>query len=52
MGTFDPSARLWAISPTPWQEQACRLANRNLTPDEWQQYLVNLPYAKSCPNLP
>jgi WD40 repeat protein/energy-coupling factor transporter ATP-binding protein EcfA2 len=37
------------------QERACRIANRNLTPDEWGQYVgtgLLEPYHKSCPNLP
>lgn len=31
---------------------ACRTAGRNLSQDEWQQYLGDRPYGKTCPNLP
>lgn len=36
-----------------WINAGCELANRNLSPDEWQQFLGNtLPYQPTCPNLP
>jgi hypothetical protein len=31
---------------------ACRIANRNLTREEWRQYLGDLPYQPICPGLP
>jgi WD40 repeat protein len=34
------------------QARACRVANRNLTPQEWQSYLAGEPYAEICPELP
>jgi WD40 repeat protein len=34
------------------QNKACRIANRNLTPNEWKEYLRDKPYHKTCPNLP
>jgi WD40 repeat protein len=33
-------------------DQACRRLTRNLTFDEWQRYLGNEPYRKTCPALP
>ncbi|HLO28593.1 MAG TPA: WD40 repeat domain-containing protein [Anaerolineales bacterium] len=36
-----------------WQQRACRLANRNLTRAEWNQYIGNaLPYQPICPEFP
>jgi WD40 repeat protein len=43
---------LWDMNVDSWQERACRVANRNLTYQEWQQYLLDEPYRKTCPNLP
>jgi len=31
--------------------QACQRLSRNLTETEWQQYLGDEPYRKTCPNL-
>lgn len=36
-----------------WRDQACRFANRNLSPtEEWPVYFPGQPYRKTCPNLP
>jgi WD40 repeat protein len=43
---------LWDISLEAWQEHACQIANRNLTSEEWEATLGELPYQKTCPNLP
>src|SRR5262249_12386100 len=44
---------LWDVNVESWQARACRMANRNLTRAEWQQYLGNVePYRASCPGLP
>jgi WD40 repeat protein len=43
---------LWEINPESWQEYACRIANRNLTSDEWENLLGERPYVKTCPELP
>ncbi|HWT02906.1 MAG TPA: AAA family ATPase [Pyrinomonadaceae bacterium] len=32
--------------------EACKRLSRNLTTEEWQQYLPTEPYRKTCPNLP
>ncbi len=43
---------LWNISiDDSWQQQACSIANRNLTPDELQQFLPSEAYSKACPGL-
>jgi hypothetical protein len=31
---------------------ACQRATRNLTWQEWQQYLPGEPYRQTCPHLP
>jgi hypothetical protein len=32
-----------------WQERACQIAGRNLTTEEWQQYLGDREYRETCP---
>jgi WD40 repeat protein len=51
-GSWDKAILLWDVFLPSWQEHACRIANRNLSREEWQQYLGDLPYRKTCPNLP
>jgi WD40 repeat protein len=43
---------LWDLSLQSWQDNACRRANRNLTPEEWATYLPGLPYRATCPGVP
>ncbi|HEY5867117.1 MAG TPA: hypothetical protein VI542_16465 [Candidatus Tectomicrobia bacterium] len=41
------------ISIETWQQQACRIANRILTLDEWKDLIgSDTSYRPSCPNLP
>lgn len=42
----------WDINQASWQSRACSIANRNLTRDEWKQYLGDEPYNKTCSDLP
>jgi WD40 repeat protein len=45
--------RLWDVSLDSWMKRACRMANRNLTREEWRRYMGDdVPYRKTCPNLP
>ena len=40
----------WDLDPAHHAEAACRLAGRNLTPEEWATYLADLgPYRETCP---
>ena len=40
-------------TPAHWEDAACRLAGRNLTPAEWAPYLGDLaPYRATCPSYP
>lgn len=49
----DQTVRLWDIDPDSWTSRLCRLANRNLSQAEWQQYVgLNVPYRRTCPHLP
>jgi WD40 repeat protein len=43
---------LWEMSIEAWIERACRIANRNLTPEEWEHYLGDMSYHKTCPDAP
>lgn len=47
-GSYDQTIRLWDVDQTAWLRRACRIANRNFTWQEWQQYLGNLPYRSTC----
>lgn len=58
-GTYEASVILWDLDLQAWKNNACHIANRNLTRSEWEQY-VKSPndtwddYIKNptCPNLP
>jgi energy-coupling factor transporter ATP-binding protein EcfA2 len=52
-GSQDRTVRLWDVSLESWQARACRRANRNLTIDEWRQFVgEDVPYERTCPELP
>jgi hypothetical protein len=51
-GSFDNTARLWHVKMAELITLACRVAGRNLTKQEWQQFLRDEPYRKTCQNLP
>ena len=41
---------LWDLDPAVWQVRACEAAGRNLTRDEWKNYLPDgEPYHATCP---
>jgi WD40 repeat protein len=46
------SVVLWDVDLTDWEATACRIAGRNLTQAEWQQYLAGQPYHVTCPQWP
>jgi WD40 repeat protein len=48
----DGSVRLWPLQVGDLAAQACKLLPRNLTPAEWQEFQMDGPYSKTCPNLP
>ena len=39
----------WDTDLGSWIEYACRVAGRNLTPEEWSDVLGERPYAETCP---
>ena len=44
-----PGIALWDLDSQHWLDAACALAGRNLTPDEWDQYLSAFgEYHESC----
>ena len=45
-------AALTDVRLETWQDEACHIANRNLTIEEWGTYLGDLPYLKTCPGIP
>ena len=45
------SITIWDLEPGHWVEAACRLAGRNLTPDEWDSNIGDLArYRETCPS--
>ncbi len=48
----DKTVRLWPATLASWKAIACRMANRNLTAEEWRQYLGERPYERTCPGVP
>ena len=42
----------WDFDIASWQARACKIVNRNLTYEEWQQFMGDEPYRKTCPDLP
>ena len=51
-GGGDGTIILWDVDIESWKARACRIANRNLTEEEWKQFLGDEPYRKTCQNLP
>jgi WD40 repeat protein len=43
---------LWAMDPGSWQAKACKLAGRNFTQAEWEQYFPGEEYRVTCPGFP
>jgi hypothetical protein len=48
----DGTVRLWDVDLQSWLKRACAIANRNLTDEERRKYMGDLPYRKTCPDLP
>jgi WD40 repeat protein len=47
-GTPGGHGILWNLNPRHWNALACRLAGRNLTREEWNQYLPGRDYHRTC----
>jgi WD40 repeat protein len=46
------TVRVWLLRPEDVIEEACRRLPRNLTADEWREYVKDDAYRKTCPKLP
>ena len=46
--------RTWTVNTrtSTWVARACRIAGRNLTQAEWQQFFPGSPYRVTCPHWP
>jgi WD40 repeat protein len=44
----DGRGAIWDVDPESWAERACALANRTLTPEEWEEFLPGRPYEPAC----
>jgi WD40 repeat protein len=51
-GDNDGKIQVWLWHPGDLIEIACSRLERNLTRAEWEQYIGDRPYRKTCPNLP
>ena len=51
-GSSDGTVVLWSMGRAAWSDAACRIANRNLSQREWQQFLGDEDYHETCPGLP
>jgi hypothetical protein len=51
--TYASDARLWHLDVDDLKRLTCGLARRNLSENEWAQYVgVNIPYQSTCADLP
>jgi WD40 repeat protein len=49
----DRTIRLWDVSLESWIARACRIAGRNLSQDEWNQFVdPTRPYERTCAEFP
>ena len=39
----------WPMALATWEQRACAVARRNLTPKEWSTYLPGQSYTRVCP---
>jgi len=52
-GSSDHTVMLWKVGVTAWENLACHIVNRNLTYQEWQEYVGDaMAYLPVCPDLP
>ena len=49
----DGTPVVWSLDPEDWIAEACGIARRNLTPDEWEQIVgEDVPFTCVCPAWP
>ncbi len=44
----DGRGTVYDVDPASWAKRACAIANRTLTPEEWEQFLPGRPYEPAC----
>ena len=47
----DRTARVWAVAPGNLLAEACRAVSRSLSAEEWQRYLPDQPYRRTCADV-
>ena len=47
----DGSAYRWPVTVGAWADQACRVAGRNFTREEWQRFVAGRSYERVCPGV-
>lgn len=48
-GDSEGSVTMWDVSLASWKKRACKVANRNLTQREWNQFVgTEIPYRCTC----
>lgn len=47
--TDDGAVQTYDLAVSDWIARACRIAGRELTQAEWQQFLPGYPYQEVCP---
>jgi len=40
--------RVWDLGIESWRNQACNIANRQLSPEEWREFVGDRPYLPGC----
>jgi hypothetical protein len=48
----ESEVRLWSLRLDELIDRACRTVGRNMTSDEWQQFMGDQKYRATCSNLP
>ena len=51
IASYDGRIYRWETDPERALDFACQLAGRNLTEDEWAEFLPEQPYREVCPDL-
>jgi len=46
--SVDGEGFAWDVTLAAWERQACAVAGRNLTRDEWDEFLAERPYEPAC----
>jgi hypothetical protein len=52
VGQTDQTIHAWPTKITTMSEILCGELKRNMSKDEWETYMKELPYEKTCKDLP